>query len=36
LTPFFGDSPLAKIAAFDVERYKKHRFSEQTTKAGIG
>lgn len=25
LVPFFGDTPLTKIAAFDVERYKKHR-----------
>ena len=28
LTPFFGDTQLAKIATFDVERYKKQRGSE--------
>jgi integrase len=28
LTPFFGDTQLAKITTFDVERYKKHRASE--------
>jgi hypothetical protein len=25
LLPFFGDTPLAKISSFDVERYKKSR-----------
>jgi len=25
LAPFFGNKPLSKISAFDVERYKKHR-----------
>jgi integrase len=28
LTPFFGDQQLAKIATFDIERYKKQRGSE--------
>ena len=28
LTPFFGDTQLAKITTFDVERYKKQRGSE--------
>jgi integrase len=29
LSPFLGDTPLSKISAFDVERYKKHRLEEQ-------
>jgi integrase len=28
LVPFFGDSPLARITSFEVERYKKNRRSE--------
>ncbi|MBK9027685.1 MAG: tyrosine-type recombinase/integrase [Propionivibrio sp.] len=28
LTPFFGETPLSKIATFDVERYKKQRGEE--------
>jgi integrase len=28
LVPFFGDTPLSKIATFDVERYKKQRSAE--------
>ena len=28
LTPFFGDTQLAKISSFDVERYKKQRSGE--------
>ncbi|MBN8450439.1 MAG: site-specific integrase [Candidatus Accumulibacter sp.] len=28
LKPFFGETPLSKIASFDVERYKKQRGSE--------
>ena len=28
LTPFFGDTQLAKLTTFDVERYKKQRGSE--------
>jgi len=28
LGPFFGDTPLAKITTFDVERYKKQRGTE--------
>lgn len=34
LTPFFKDTPLAKIGAFDIERYKKHRLGEQSTHGG--
>lgn len=34
LTPFFKETPLAKISSFDVERYKKQRLSEQSTKGG--
>lgn len=30
LVPFFGDTPLAKISSFDVERYKKSRVSTGT------
>ncbi|MCL2644315.1 MAG: N-terminal phage integrase SAM-like domain-containing protein [Betaproteobacteria bacterium] len=28
LVPFFGDMPLSKISAFDVERYKRQRQQE--------
>jgi hypothetical protein len=28
LVPFFGDTPLSKISAFDVERYKRQRQQE--------
>lgn len=34
LTPFFRETPLAKISSFDVERYKKQRLSEQSTRGG--
>ena len=30
LTPFFGDTQLAKITTFDVERYKKQRGSDES------
>jgi integrase len=33
LVPFFGATPLSKISAFDVERYKKHRLG-QVVQAG--
>lgn len=33
LTPFFNDKPLSLISTFDVERYKKHR---QTEDASVG
>jgi len=33
LTPFFNDKPLSLISTFDVERYKKHR---QTENASVG
>ena len=28
LAPFFGDTPLAKISSFDIERYKRQRLQE--------
>lgn len=34
LTPFFGETPLSKITGFDIERYKKHRLSEQSVQGG--
>lgn len=34
LTPFFAETPLAKIGAFDVERYKKQRLGEQAIHGG--
>ena len=33
LTPFFGDTQLAKITTFDVERYKKQRSSQLVVRA---
>jgi integrase len=35
LTPFFGETPLSKISAFDIERYKKQRTSELSVRGGI-
>jgi integrase len=35
LKPFFNDKPLAKIATFDVERYKKLRLEENAAKGTI-
>ena len=32
LVPFFGETPLSKIASFDVERYKKTRLAEQAVR----
>jgi integrase len=34
LIPFFGDTPLAKISTFDVERYKKHRQQGRSERGG--
>ena len=34
LVPFFRDVPLAKIASFDVRRYKKHRLAEPSHRGG--
>lgn len=34
LIPFFGDTPLAKIATFDVERYKKQRQQASAERGG--
>ncbi len=34
LIPFFGDKPLSKIGAFDIERYKKQRLSEKVVSGG--
>ncbi len=34
LIPFFGDQPLSKVVAFDVERYKKHRLSQEVHAGG--
>ena len=37
LIPFFGDTQLAKITTFDVERYKKHRGKELVARPnGLG
>lgn len=34
LTPFFADTPLAKISTFDVERYKKYRQQSTSVRGG--
>lgn len=34
LIPFFGDQPLSKVVAFDVERYKKHRLAQEVHAGG--
>jgi len=34
LVPFFGNMPLSKISAFDVERYKKERSQEKAVSGG--
>jgi integrase len=34
LIPFFGDTPLSKITSFDVERHKKHRLAQQSSRRG--
>ena len=35
LEPFYSDKPLAKIATFDVDRYKKHRKGEDAANGTI-
>ena len=35
VVPFFRDSPLSKITAFDIERYKKHRLLEVAICGGV-
>lgn len=34
LTPFFGDTPLDKLASFDIERYKKERLASDYVSGG--
>lgn len=35
LVPFFGDKPLSKVSAFDIERYKKSRLEAQASPATV-